>query len=116
MDDKEADNLRFISEIPQRDNLVPVGDHNFGKLVLAKHRPYHTVVLFTTANRGGECSACEYVVIVLLQHRRRVCVAVLCLSAWVAACYRTDSACQARVAAREADCATSALISHMYNI
>jgi hypothetical protein len=77
LDDKEADNLRFISEIPQRDNLVPVGDHNFGKLVLAKHRPYHTVVLFTTANRGGECSACEYVVLLLLQHWHRVCGCVV---------------------------------------
>ncbi len=61
LDDREAEALRFISDIPQRDNLVPVGDHNFAKLVLAKNRPYHAIVVFTTANRGGECSACEYV-------------------------------------------------------
>lgn len=58
-DSRYADNLRLISEVPKRDSLVPIGDHNFAKLVLGKHRPYHTIVLFTTANTRGECSACD---------------------------------------------------------
>ena len=60
-DDKEAENLRLVSDIQKRDGLVPVTDFNFAKLVLAKHRPFHTFVLFTTANLRGECSACECV-------------------------------------------------------
>jgi hypothetical protein len=60
LEGKEAENLRAIQDIPRRDGLVPVSDHSFSKLVLAKARPYHLFVLFTTANLRGECSACEY--------------------------------------------------------
>jgi len=58
-EEKEAENLRAIADIPKKNGLVPVSDYLFPKIVLAKHRPYHAFVLFSTANTRGECHACD---------------------------------------------------------
>jgi hypothetical protein len=50
-----------FAALPKQDGLTAVSDATFGKFLLAKDRPYHTFLLFTSSGGYHSCDACRWV-------------------------------------------------------
>ena len=55
-----SDKAAQFARLPRHADLISVNDNNFAKYILARDRPYHTFLLFTTSSGYHSCDACRY--------------------------------------------------------